>query len=343
MREVLEKLVRREDLTLDESADLMRAIMSGELSDAQVAGVLVGLRAKGETVEEITGFARAMREKSVKVTLRTNGAIDTCGTGGDASSTFNISTAAALVVAGMGVTVAKHGNRAVSSRCGSADVLEALGVNIALDPNRAGELVDRVGIGFLFAPRHHPAMRHAAAARSSLGIRTVFNLLGPLTNPAGVRRQLVGVFAPELTETVARVLGALGSERVYVVHGTDGSDEVSVNAPTRVSALEDGAVRTFEFDPREIGVARAAPEDIAGGTAAENAAFIEQTLAGEKGPRRDTVVLNAAFAAMAAGKADTIETGVALASESIDSGRASEKLGALRQTSNELAAAREKE
>jgi anthranilate phosphoribosyltransferase len=339
MREVLEKLIRREDLALDESADLMRAIMSGELSDAQVAGVLVGLRAKGETVDEITGFARAMREKSVKVTLSTNGAIDTCGTGGDASSTFNISTAAALVAAGMGVAVAKHGNRAVSSRCGSADVLEALGVNITLDPHRAGELVDRVGIGFLFAPQHHPAMKHAAAARSSLGIRTVFNLLGPLTNPAGVRRQLVGVYAPDLTETVARVLGALGSERVYVVHGTDGSDEVSVNAPTQVSALEDGAVRTFEFDPREIGVARTAPEDIAGGTAAENAALIEQTLAGEKGARRDSVLLNAAFAAMAAGKADTIETGVALASESIDSGRASDKLEVLRRTSNELAAA----
>jgi anthranilate phosphoribosyltransferase len=342
MRAVLEKLIHRDDLAMDESADLMRAIMSGKLSDAQVAGVLIGLRAKGETVDEITGFARAMREKSVKVTLRVKGAIDTCGTGGDASSTFNISTAAALVAAGMGVTVAKHGNRAVSSRCGSADVLEALGVNIALDPQSAGELVDRVGIGFLFAPQHHPAMKHAAAARSSLGIRTVFNLLGPLTNPAGVRRQLVGVFSPELTETVARVLAALGSERVYVVHGTDGSDEVSINAPTRVSALEDGAVRTFEFDPRDLGVAKTAPEFIAGGTAVENAALIEQTLAGEKGPRRDSVVLNAAFAAMAAGKADTIEMGVKLARESIDSGLASAKLDVLRRKSNELGADRER-
>ncbi|MHC4504837.1 MAG: anthranilate phosphoribosyltransferase [Planctomycetota bacterium] len=335
-RPALEKLIARESLTRGEAADLMRAIMAGELTDAQLAGLLVALRAKGETVEEITGFVTAMRERSVKIPLRANGAVDTCGTGGDARGTFNISTATALVAAGMGITVAKHGNRAISSKCGSADVLEALGVNIDLLPDKSAELIERVGIGFLFAPHHHPAMKHAATARRDLGLRTVFNLLGPMTNPAGVRRQLVGVFAPEHTETVARVLHELGSERVYAVHGLDGSDEVSVTAPTRVSALEDGSVRTFEFDPTTVGIPRAREEDLIGGTAAENARLIEDVLSGAKGPRRDAVVINTSFTSLAAGRAADVEEGVALARESIDSGRARATLEALKTVSHEL-------
>jgi len=337
MTKVLDKLIRRHDLTRAEAMALMRSIMSGEFTDVQVAGVLVGLRAKGETVDEIAGFAGAMREQLVPVPLRTNGAVDTCGTGGDGRGTFNVSTATAIVAAGMGITVAKHGNRAVSSKCGSADVLEALGVNISLEPVKISRLIDRAGIGFLFAPAHHPAMKHAATARRELGLRTVFNVLGPLTNPAGVKRQLVGVFDPALTETVARVLQALGSECVYAVHGADGSDEVSTTGPTRVSALSDGNVRTYQFEPASVGVAQSIPGDIAGGTAAENAAMIEQILDGAAGPRRDAVVVNAAFTAMAAGKVETVEEGVALSGEAIDSGRAREKLESLRRISNEIA------
>jgi len=334
---VLDKLIRRHDLTRAEAMSIMRSIMSGELTDVQVAGVLVGLRAKGETVDEIAGFAGAMRERLVPVPLRTNGAVDTCGTGGDGCGTFNVSTATAIVASGMGITVAKHGNRAVSSKCGSADVLEALGVNISLQPDEISRLIDRAGIGFLFAPAHHPAMKHAAAARRELGLRTVFNILGPLTNPAGVKRQLVGVFDPALTETVARVLQELGSECVYAVHSADGSDEVSTTAPTRVSELSDGTVRTYQFDPASVGLAPSGPGDIAGGTAAENAAMIEQILDGAAGPRRDAVVVNAAFTAMAAGKVETVEDGIALSREAIDSGRAREKLESLRRISNEIA------
>jgi anthranilate phosphoribosyltransferase len=334
---VLDKLIRRENLEREEAALLMRAIMSGELTDTQVAGVLVGLRAKGETVDEIAGFAAAMREHLVPVKLRRNGAVDTCGTGGDGRGTFNVSTAAAFVAAGMGITVAKHGNRAVSSSCGSADVLEALGVNIALTPAEVGRTIDRVGIGFLFAPSHHPAMKHAAAARSELGLRTVFNVLGPLTNPAGVKRQLVGVFNPELTETVARVLQSLGSERVYAVHGTDGSDEVSTAGPTQVTELRDGRVRTYQFDPTSVGMAPPGPGDLSGGTAAENAATIEAVLSGARGPQRDAVVVNAAFAAMAAGRAESATEGVELAKRAIDSGGARAKLESLRHASNKAA------
>jgi anthranilate phosphoribosyltransferase len=334
---ILDKLIRRENLTREEAAALMRAIMSGDLANTQVAGVLVGLRAKGETVDEIAGFAAAMREHLVPVKLRGNGAVDTCGTGGDGCGTFNVSTAAAFVAAGMGITVAKHGNRAVSSSCGSADVLEALGVNIALTPAEVGRTIDRVGIGFLFAPSHHPAMKHAAAARHELGLRTVFNVLGPLTNPAGVKRQLVGVFDPTLTETVARVLQSLGSERVYAVHGADGSDEVSTAGPTRVTELRDGSVRTFQFDPSSVGLAPSGPGDLAGGSAAENAATIEAVLDGAPGPHRDAAVVNAAFTAMAAGEAETVTEGVALATRAIDSGGARDKLESLRRVSNRVA------
>jgi len=335
-RELIEKLIRREDLSQGEAMGLMDSIMTGELSDAQIAGVLIGLRAKGETVAEIAGFVSTMREKAIRVEPKRDGLVDTCGTGGDGAGTFNVSTATALVAAGAGVCVAKHGNRAVSSRCGSADVLEALGVPL-LAPERVAESIDRVGIGFMFAPHHHPATRHVAAVRRELGIRTVFNLLGPMTNPAGVRRQLVGVFSPDLTETVARVLCELGSEKVYVVHGSDGSDEVTITGETRVSALDDGRVRTFTFQPESVGLRRATNGALAGGSAAENARAIRDVLEGVPGPKRDAVVLNAAFVIDAAGLAGTLQEGAEMAAESIDSGRAKDVLHSLRRVSAELA------
>jgi anthranilate phosphoribosyltransferase len=336
---LLEKLTKHEHLGRDQARQVMRSIMSGGLSDPQVAGILIALRAKGETVEEITGFVSAMREKSVTIPLRSENAVDTCGTGGDAPSTFNISTATAFVAAGMGVPVAKHGNRAVSSSCGSADVLEELGININLTPAQVASLIERAGIGFLFAPSFHPAMKHAITARRELGLRTVFNLLGPLTNPAGVKRQLIGVYDSGLTETVAQVLGALGSTRVYAVHGEDGSDEVSICGTTRVSELKDGEVRSHDFDPRSVGMTLADPGQITGGDAAENASLLQGVLDGRKGPRRDVVVLNAAFTAMAAGRADSVEEGLKLAVQSIDSGSAARKLTVLRNESRKLAAA----
>lgn len=330
MKPVIEKLLRREDLSQDEAMSLMDSIMSGGLPHTQIAAILIGLRAKGETVPEIAGFVSAMRAKAVAVRPRRGGLVDTCGTGGDGAHTFNISTATALVSAGAGVGIAKHGNRAVSSSCGSADVLEALGVGIPTSAEAAADIIDSVGIGFLFAPHHHPAMKHVAPVRRELGIRTVFNLLGPMTNPAGVKRQVVGVFDPTLTETVARVLHTLGSEKVYVVHGADGTDEVSVCAETRVSALDDGRVSTFTFAPESVGIRRAASGAITGGDPAANARTIEEILDGAAGPRRDAVVLNAAFAIDVAGAASSIAEGVAMARESIDSGRARAVLESLR-------------
>ncbi len=337
MRDSLERIMRREHLDEPEARALMGAVMAGELGEGQIAALLIALRMKGETVAEIAGFAAAMREHAVHIAPRRGGLVDTCGTGGDGCATFNISTATALVAAGMGIPVAKHGNRAVSSRCGSADVLEALGVELSLPPAAVAALVDRVGIGFLFAPRHHPAMRHAAPVRRQLGIRTVFNLLGPLTNPAGVRRQLVGVFAADLTSKVAEVLGLLGAERAFVVHGEDGSDEVSLTDATIVSELDRGAVRTYRFTPEEAGLPRARAGDLAGGTAAENAALILGILAGGEGPPRDAVLLNAGFVAVLAGAAPDIRAGVGLAREAIGSGAARHVLDGLVTFSRELA------
>jgi anthranilate phosphoribosyltransferase len=337
MNEFIEKLIRREDLSQDEAIRLMGAIMSGDLSEAQIAAVLIALRAKGETVSEIAGFVSTMREKAVSIRPSRDGLVDTCGTGGDGAHTFNISTATAIVAAGAGVGVAKHGNRAVSSKCGSADVLEAMGVTLDVSPEAVAEIIDRVGIGFMFAPQHHPAMKHVAPVRRELGIRTVFNLLGPLTNPAGVKRQLVGVFDPTLTETVAAVLQSLGSEKVYAVHGADGTDEVSITGETKVSALDGGELRTFTFTPESVGLPRAAAAELAGGDAAANARSIEEILEGAPGGRRDAVVVNAAFVIDVAGAAGTIEEGVHLARRSIDTGAATNVLESLRATSAELA------
>ncbi|MBK8166971.1 MAG: anthranilate phosphoribosyltransferase [bacterium] len=316
----LETILSGRDLGRGGARELMAAVMAGTVPPARLGGLLTALRARGETVEEITGFAEAMRAGAVPVRCRREGLVDTCGTGGDGSGTFNISTATALLAAGMGIPVAKHGNRAVSSRSGSADVLEALGVNVDLDAARVGALLDELGIAFLFAPRLHPAMRHAGPVRRDLGVRTVFNLLGPLTNPAGAELQLLGVFDPALCEPLARVLGALGSRRAFVVHGAGGLDEVSPLGPTRVAELRRGAVRAFTFDPADAGVDRCRPGDLAGGSPDENAALITGILEGREGPAADAVALNAGFVAVLAGRAPDFRAGVALARATLRSG-----------------------
>jgi anthranilate phosphoribosyltransferase len=337
MRSVLEKLLRREHLSRDEAEALMGAIVSGDVSEIQIAGVLIALRAKGETVDEIAGFVSVLREKAIRVTPSRDGLVDTCGTGGDGTHTFNISTAAAIVAAGAGVAIAKHGNRALSSQCGSSDVLEALGVR-TVAPDRVADVIDRTGIGFMFAPAHHPALKYAAGVRRELGVRTVFNLLGPMANPAFVKRQLVGVFDPKHTETVAQVLASLGSEKVYVVHGSDGSDEVTVAGETRVTVLDGGRVETFEFTPESVGIERAHVRTLTGGTPEDNAKTIVAILDGARGSKRDAVVLNAGFVIAVAGLVESISDGVALAAAAIDDGRAKDVLERLRAATLEAAA-----
>lgn len=335
--ESLKKVVEREDLSAEEAFLTMDEIMSGKATDAQIAAFLTALRLKGETVAEITGFARAMREKvsPVKVGGRVEASIsgtdrealvDTCGTGGDASNTFNISTATAFVVAGSGILVAKHGNRSVSSLCGSADVVEALGVNLELSPELVGNCIDEVGIGFLYAPLLHKAMKYVMTARREIRIRTVFNILGPLTNPAGASAQVVGVYQERLTEVLANVLNELGSRRAFVVHGLDGLDEISLSGESKVSEVREGRVRTYMVAPKDFGLAQAPLSALHGGNAAENAQIIKGLLAGETGPRRDVVLMNASMAIVAGGKADDFQEGVRLAGNSIDSGAAMEKL-----------------
>jgi anthranilate phosphoribosyltransferase len=329
---------------------VMSEVLAGKCTDAQIAGLLVALRMKGETVEEIVGFAEAIRAAAaplpierVNVTgaLAVTGTgrdalggeppiesslVDTSGTGGDASGTFNISTATALVTAGAGVRVAKHGNRSISSKCGSADVVEALGVNIQLSPERAAQCLREVGICFLYAPNLHPAMRQVQGVRRELRMRTMFNLLGPLTNPARASGQVVGVYSLDLVEKLAEALSMLGLHRALVVHGLDGLDEITITGPTRVAEARDGSVRSYEVEPEEFGMARATLQDISGGDATQNAAIIRAILAGEKSPRRDVVVLNAAAALVAAGRADHMAAAIPLAEESIDSGEAAKKL-----------------
>ncbi|MEI7814600.1 MAG: anthranilate phosphoribosyltransferase [Coriobacteriia bacterium] len=327
-------------LTEDEAHVVMNQIMDGEATPSQISALITGMRMKGETVDEIVGFARAMREHATPVRPTVQGYIDTCGTGGDGLHTFNISTSTAFVVAGAGVPVAKHGNRAVSSAAGSADVLEALGIDLTLNATDVGRCVDEAGVGFLFAQSLHASMRHAGPTRREIGIRTVFNILGPLTNPAGAKRQLLGVYDARLAPVMAEVAGRLGAERVLVVNGHPGMDEVSGSGPTTVSEFdaETGVVRTYEITPESVGIARGTLADIAGGDAAENAAIVRAVLGGEIGPRRDVVVMNAAAALLAAGKAADLAEGVTLARESIDSGRALAALDALAAVSQRLAA-----
>jgi anthranilate phosphoribosyltransferase len=320
--ELIEKLGRHEDLTADEAAGAMAAIMDGRAAPAQIAGLLIGLAMKGERPAEIVGLARTMRSHAVQMTERIGTVFDTCGTGGDRSGTFNISSCAAIVVAACGVRVAKHGNRSVSSRSGSADVFEALGVNVAAAPGVVERCLIEAGIGFFFAPTFHPSMRHAAPTRRELGVRTAFNLLGPLTNPAGATRQLVGVPRPELTELLARALMLLGSERAWVVHGADGIDEISTTGYTKVSECRNGSVNTFYVHPAEVGLPKAQPDALQGGDAQQNAAIVRSILEGRRGAARDVVLFNAGASLFIAGAASSVADGIARASRALDRGDA---------------------
>ena len=326
---LIEKLQRRQDLTREEAAAAMEAIMEGRAQPAQIAGLLVGLSMKGERPDEIVGLAQTMRSRATRLARDHGPVFDTCGTGGDRAETFNVSTVAALVLAACGVRVAKHGNRSVSSKCGSADLFEALGVNVAAEPAIVERCLAEAGIAFFFAPTFHPSMRHAGPTRKDLGVRTAFNLLGPLTNPAGASRQLVGVPRPELTELVARSLALLGSERAWVVHGADGLDEISTTGYTKVSECRDGAVNTFYVHPADFGLAKAAPAQLRGGDAAANAAIARAVLAGTPGAPRDIVLLNAAASLLIAGRVPSIKDGAKEAAAALDSGAAAGVLDAL--------------
>lgn len=326
IKELLKKVVAGENLTETEAAAAMEQIMDGGATPAQIAGLLTALKLKGETIDEITGFARVMRNKATPVRSDHPLLVDTCGTGGDGANTFNISTAAALVLAGAGVKVAKHGNRSVSSRCGSADVLEALGVNLDLEPGEMAACLEEVGIAFLYAPALHGAMKHAAGPRRELGFRTVFNILGPLTNPAGARAQVLGVYSAQLVPVLAEVLLRLGAQRAFVVHGAGGLDEVSPAGPALVAEVRDGGIYEYTLDPGAFGFAPAGTDQLAGGSPGENAAIITGILRGERGPRRDAVVLNAALGLVAAGAAGDFNDGLELAARSLDRGLALAKL-----------------
>src|SRR5690349_127076 len=348
INEAIRQVVDRRSLDVAEAEAVLDQIMTGQCSDAQIAALLTALRMKGETVEEIIGFARVMRRRAASVRPRSRVASeiagterdalsDTGGTGGDVSGSFNVSTATAFVVAGCGVRVAKHGNRSVSSQCGSADVVEALGVKIELAPEQIAACIDEVGIGFLHAPLLHEAMRYVALARRQMGIRTIFNMLGPLTNPAGANTQVIGVYAAPLTEMLAEALRALGSRRALVVHGTDGLDEISISAESKVTELTKGELRTYTVSPEDFGLRRAPLEAIRGGDAAQNSRMILEVLGGVGGPRRDIVLLNAAAALIASSRASDFGEGVRLAAEAIDSGAAMNRLERLIQFTNDSA------
>jgi anthranilate phosphoribosyltransferase len=328
MNDLLRKVLEGEILSESEAEQLMHRLMTGELTPAQMAGVLMTLRTRGETLDEMVGFARAMRAHAVSVPVQVPGLLDTCGTGGDTMKTWNLSTGIAFVVAAAGVPVAKHGNRAVSSRCGSADVLEALGANLNLTPEQVAEAIQQVGIGFLFAPLHHPAMRHVAPVRRELGVRTVFNLLGPLTNPAGARRQLLGVFHWQWIAILAEALGRLGAERALVVHGMDGLDEVSPIGTTVAAHLKpDGSIETFEFTPEDLGLQRLPGAAIlAGETPQQNAQYLRDALAGEDEARMQALLPGAAMALWVAGRVEDPRDGVAVALRAVETGRALEML-----------------
>ncbi len=335
IKQAIAKVVLRQDLNEEEMVGVMNQIMGGEATPAQIGSFITGLRMKGETVEEITGAVRVMREKATPIASgidvgQGDVLVDTCGTGGDGSGTFNVSTTTAFVVAGAGLPVAKHGNRSISSHCGSADVLEAAGVSLDLSPEEVGQCIQEIGIGFLFAPALHGAMKHAIGPRRELGIRTIFNILGPLTNPAGANVQILGVFDRELIEPLAQVLGKLGSKRALVVHGEGNLDELTVTGITHVADLHNGQVTTYSVSPEDLGLSLASLDDLRGGTTAEESASqLRAVLGGEKGAKRDMVLLNSGAALMAAGLCDDLKAGIARAAEVIDSGRALEKLDLL--------------
>src|SRR5205814_5940422 len=319
LKSIIAKVATGATLSRDEAASAFDSLMSGEATPSQMGGLLMALRVRGETVDEITGAVSAMRAKMLRVSAPAD-AIDVVGTGGDGSGSVNVSTCASFIVAGVGVPVAKHGNRALSSRSGAADVLASLGVKIDLRPEQVGRCVRECGIGFMFAPAHHPAMKNVGPTRVELATRTIFNLLGPLSNPAGVKRQMVGVFSRQWVEPLARVLGRLGSERAFVVHGSDGLDEITIAGPTSIASLENGTVRTFDIAPEDVGLAKAKPETLRGGDAETNAVALAGVLKGEKGPYRDVAMFNAAAALIVAGRAKDFKDGMALAGRSIDSG-----------------------
>ena len=331
IKSAIQKLLLKESLTEQEIMNVLNCIMDGNATQSQIGGFLTALRFKGETVEEITGCAKVMREKAERVEHSLPYCIDTCGTGGDGANTFNISTTAALVAAAAGAKVAKHGNRAMSSKSGSADVLEALGVNITLSPEQVGKCIEDVGVGFMFAQLFHKSMKYAAGVRRELGIRTVFNILGPLTNPAGAKGQILGVFDGALTGVMAQVLQKLGTERALIVHGCDGLDEITTTAPTKISELKDGVIKEYYLDAAELGIPRADSAALAGGDAVFNAGVVRAILEGEKGARRDIVLINTAAALYVAKVAENLKEGIAIAAETIDSGLAATKLEELRE------------
>jgi anthranilate phosphoribosyltransferase len=333
LKSLIAKTAAGQALTRDESASAFDRMMSGEATPSQMGALLMALRVRGETVDEITGAATTMRSKMTKVAAPPD-AIDVVGTGGDASGSYNVSTCAALIVAGAGVPVAKHGNRALSSKSGAADVLGALGVKIDLRPDEITRCIYEAGIGFMFAPSHHPATKNVAATRVELGTRTIFNLLGPISNPASVKRQMVGVYSKQWVEPVAQVLKLLGSDRAWVAHGSDGLDEITTSGPTSIAALENGKVRTFEINPEDAGLSRAKPESLRGGDAETNAAALKAVLNGSKGAYRDIAIFNAAAAFIIAGKAKDLKDGAAMAAKSLDSGEAASRLERLIRVSN---------
>ncbi len=326
IKENINKVVNGKHLSESEAAATMNLIMDGCVSPAQIGALLIAMRVKGETVEEIAGFARTMRERASLVSSKHKTLVDTCGTGGDGVNTFNISTAAALVIAGCGVPVAKHGNRSISSQCGSADVLEALGVNIDLSASESGQCLDYLGIAFLFAPLLHQSLKYASGPRKEIGVRTIFNVLGPLTNPAKANHQVLGVYHPDLVTKIAHVLSRLRSEKSFVLHGSFNTDEITPVGPAFICEVSGSKVTAFELDPLNYGIERCGIEDLQGGTPSENAVIIKNILLGEKGPRRDAVILNASLALVASGVAKNITEGLNMASDSIDSGNADNKL-----------------
>jgi len=329
MQAAIKAVTEGKNLSAEEMTSVMRTIMTGEATQAQIGGFLIGLRMKGETVDEIAAAAGVMRELAARVEVKAEHMVDTCGTGGDGASTFNISTTSAFVVAAAGGSVAKHGNRSISSKSGSADVLEAAGVNLQLNPDQVAECIEKVGVGFMFAPAHHSAMKHAIGPRKEMGVRTIFNVLGPLTNPAGAPNQVLGVFSEQWLEPLAEVLGKLGSQHVLVVHAEDGMDEISIGSATKVAELKDGKVTTYTITPEQFGIERGNVASLAVSGADDSLAVVKAVLNNEAGPAKDIVVLNAGAAIYAAGLADSLEAGIKQAAEVIASGKAAEKLDAL--------------
>lgn len=335
IKQAIQGVIDAKNLTEENAYSVAMNIMEGGATDAQISALLVGLRLKGETIEEITGFVRAMREKAIPIPAGNKDLVDTCGTGGDCSGTFNVSTLSGLVAAAAGCSVAKHGNRSVSSQCGSADLLKELGLNLEISAEQMAKCIDEQGFGFLFAPLLHKAMKYAIGPRREIGIRTIFNILGPMTNPANAKRQLLGVFDGQLTEPLCQVLQRLGSEHVMVVHGEDGIDEITLSDKTRVTELKDGKVETYQIDPEQFGLAKASIEAVKGGDPAQNKKIALSILRGEKGAPRDMVLLNTGAVMYVGGKAESIEDGIQMTAEVLDSGKAMDKLEAIIKATNE--------